>query len=183
MPMALPDDYIEVLSTLGSAATLYRNETGGEMVLVGGGATSVLTGGSFHSADFDMVAMMDDAFERAMLATGFRHEDRSGHLLIGYYHPDHPGYGVQQVSGDLFQGRADRRRLVQLKLQGSDHITMPSIEDMIADRLGQHAIASPTDDSRLGQAETLYRLASNLDITYLLERIRDEDGDPSLLGL
>lgn len=182
--MPLPDDYIDALCTLGRAATRYRVETGGEMVLVGGGATAILTAGSFYSADFDLVAMVDDAFERAMLAEGFRPEDRQGHLLIGYYHPDHPAYGFQQVSGDLFDGLADRKRVVQLKLKEPDHITMPAMEDMIADRLGQYAASSSlTDDSRLRQARALYQLAFEPDMNYLLQRIGDEGGDPALLGL
>ncbi len=182
--MPLPDGYMEALYTLGRAATRYRVETGGEMVLVGGGATAILTAGSFHSADFDLVAMVDDAFERAMLAEGFRHEDRQGYLLIGYYHPDHPVYGFQQVSGDLFDGLADRKRMVRLKLREPDHITMPAVEDMIADRLGQHAAGGNlTDDSRLRQARILYQLALEPDMNYLLRRIGDECGDPALLGL
>lgn len=181
--MPLPSDYIDALNTLARAAGHYRAETGGDMVLVGGGATAILTAGSFHSADFDLVAMIDDAFERAMLTEGFLHEDRMGYLLIGYYHPAHLAYGFQQVSGDLFDGMADRKRLVRLAVKAPDHITLPSIEDMIADRLSQHAIAGQTDDSRLKQAQALFRLAPELDLTYLRKRIGDESGDPALLGL
>ncbi|MGI4798335.1 MAG: hypothetical protein ACRYG8_30690 [Janthinobacterium lividum] len=181
--MPLPSDYIDALNTLASAATRYRAETGGDMVLVGGGAVAIFTAGSFQSADFDLVAIMDDAFERAMLAEGFLHESRLDHLLIGYYHPTHPTYGFQQVSGDLFDGMADRKRMVKLAVKAPGHITLPSIEDMIADRLGQHATAGPTDDSRLRQARALFELAQTPDLEYLRRRIGDENGDPALLGL
>ncbi|MGI4939962.1 MAG: hypothetical protein ACRYHQ_05270, partial [Janthinobacterium lividum] len=56
-------------------------------------------------------------------------------------------------------------------------------EDLIADRLAQHSVASPTDDSRLRQARMLFGLAERLDRVYLLARIRDEGGDPALLEL
>ena len=52
---------------------------------------------------------------------------------------------------------------------------------MIADRLAQHAVASPTDDSRLRQAVLLFQIADELDLDYLIRRVRDEGGDPSLL--
>jgi hypothetical protein len=54
---------------------------------------------------------------------------------------------------------------------------------MIADRLAQHAVSSPTDDSRLQQARYLFRLAEGLDISYLYRRMIEEGGDPALLGL
>lgn len=52
---------------------------------------------------------------------------------------------------------------------------------MIADRLAQHAVASPTDDSRLRQARSLFALLGDLDKDYSFERIRYEGGDTSLL--
>lgn len=53
---------------------------------------------------------------------------------------------------------------------------------MIADRLGQHEIAKG-DTSMLEQAQALFTLAQGLDGTYLLRRIREEGGNPSLLGI
>jgi hypothetical protein len=45
---------------------------------------------------------------------------------------------------------------------------------MIADRLGQAAVASPTDKSRLLQARALFRLAPSLDRDYLRRRVVQE---------
>ena len=59
---------------------------------------------------------------------------------------------------------------------------IPSVEDMIADRLGQHAIAAKTDTSRLEQALVLFKLARNLDLAYLRRRIKEEGGDVHLLS-
>jgi hypothetical protein len=86
------------------------------------------------------------------------------------------------VSGDLFDGLADRGRLVHLSVTPHGHITLPAIEDLIADRLGQHAIAGPTDDSRLRQAGSLFRLGQAIDLEYLQRRIAEEGGDLALLN-
>jgi hypothetical protein len=64
---------------------------------------------------------------------------------------------------------------------GDDTLLLPSIEDMIADRLGQYPAGSASDTSRLEQARVLFQLADGLDITYLSKRIRDEGGDLTLL--
>ena len=55
------------------------------------------------------------------------------------------------------------------------------IEDLIADRLGQHAVASPTDDSRLRQARSLFLLGQDIDLAYLRRQVTEEGGDPALL--
>src|SRR5208283_1110543 len=68
-----------------------------------------------------------------------------------------------------------------LATASSREIPLPSIEDMIADRLGQYAVASPADDSRLRQAILLFWIADELDRDYLLRRVGEEGGDPSLL--
>jgi hypothetical protein len=179
--MPLPDDYIAALETLSLVFTSYRNATGSDAVLVGGAATAIYTAGLFPSGDFDIVAARDEAFDQVMLSHGFRAEDRSGHLLVGYYHPDHPAYGFQQVSGDLFDGLAERHRLVHILVTPQSEITLPAIEDLIADRLGQHAVASPTDDSRLRQARSLFLLGQDIDLAYLRRRVTEESGDPALL--
>jgi len=180
--MALPKDFENALCKLADACTLYRQTTGYLAVLVGGAATAIYTAGRFMSGDFDIVAADDASFDAAMTSTGFVREYRDGHLLIGYHHPDHPGYGFQQVSGALFDGASDPDKIVLVAVtpDGAE-IAMPSFEDMIADRLGQAATASPTDRSRLLQARALFRLAPKLDMAYLTRRVVQEGGDMALL--
>lgn len=86
------------------------------------------------------------------------------------------------MSGPLFGGAADPARIMLLAV-GADgaEIAMPSCEDMIADRLGQAAVASPTDASRLLQARALFRLAPQIDMDYLRRRVVQEGGDPAAL--
>ena len=159
--------------------------TGSDAVLVGGAAVAILTDGTFMSGDFDIVAGADKSFHHAMVEHGFRLEDQPGFLKKGYFHPDWPEFGFEPVSGALFDARADRRRLIHIRLaEVAGEISLPSVEDMIADRLAQHeAVSTPTDNSRLMQARLLFHLAEDIDTAYLLKRIRDEGGNAALLGV
>lgn len=180
--MTFPADYIPLLEILAVAFTRYEAETGVAPVLVGGAATAILTAGGFMSGDFDIVAGNDAAFARAMEFAGFQPEERLGHLLGGFYHPDFPEYGVELVSGLLFDGRAERQRVLQPVFRNNHSLTLPAIEDLIADRLGQHAIAPVSDDSRLRQAQMLLTMAKSIDMHYLERRVSDEGGDLRLLN-
>lgn len=182
--MALTDEYVAALMPLSRAFACYIAARGHSPVLVGGAAAAIYTDGQFPSGDFDVVASSDDAFNAAMLAQGFIRENRAGKLMIGFYHPQHPEFGYQQVTGPLFDGRSDASKLIRVTLtEEGDAVMLPSIEDLIADRLAQHSVASPTDPSRLRQAEALFSLAETIDMPYLLRRIADEGGDPALIGL
>jgi hypothetical protein len=103
-------------------------------------------------------------------------------MLRGYYHPDHAAYGVELVSDALFDGLSDPGKLLRMTLRDGA-LVLPSFEDLIADRLGQHAIASPSVDSRLRQARLIFAMAQSLDLAYLVTRIEQDGGDPNLLSL
>ena len=181
--MSLPADYLAVLEHLGRAFLAYRRATSTDAVLVGGAATALSTAGAFMSADFDVVAAEDQAFAAAMKHAGFIAENGTGHLAGGFYHPNYSHYAVEQVTGPVFDGLADRRRMLRLVLKEDSEIIIPAVEDLIADRLGQHAIASPADRSRLDQAQALFKMADGIDRRYLVKRIVEEGGDPALIGL
>ncbi len=179
--MALPETYLALLDILAGAFQRYEAATGHSPVLVGGGAVAVQTQGAFMSGDLDLYAPSDAALEAALLQSGFAREERQGRLAGGFYHPDYPEYGVEAISGQLFDGRADRARLIRVMFQDAKGIVIPSFEDMIADRLGQYAASNLREHSRLAQAQLLFRLADDLDLGYLQARIADEGGDLSLL--
>lgn len=178
----MPDGYLEALQ-LALALADYHARTGDDAVLVGAAAVTSYTAGWFPSGDFDFVAASTAVFDAVMAGQGFRPEDWPGRLRIGYLHPDHPGFGFQQVSGPLFDGRAGARRLVRMRVSLPRRVRLPAIEDLIADRLGQHAIASPTDTTWLDQAQALFSLADGIDIAHLVKRITEDGGNPALLGL
>ena len=62
------------------------------------------------SGDLDLYTPSDAALETALRQSGFVLEERCGRLAGGFYHPDFPEYGVEAVSGQLFDGRADKSR-------------------------------------------------------------------------
>ena len=172
---SLPPMYVEAMIHLGRVL----QHAGG--VVVGGAAVTFYTGGTILSGDFDFVIHMDNvAFAEAMRSEGFIAEDRQGHLRIGWYHPELPIYGFQSVSGPLFDGNSDPAKLRSANFRGNT-IVFASPEDLIADRLGQQAVAGPTDHSRLLQARLLYRMVPDLDEDYMMRRIKQESGDPKLL--
>jgi hypothetical protein len=180
--MAIPDSYVALLIILAEVFGRYESETGHSPILVGGGAVALQTQGAFMSGDLDLYAPSDAALETALLHAGFVSEERRGRLAGGFYHPEFPEYGVEAISGQLFDGRADRNRLIRVLFQDHRGIVIPSFEDMIADRLGQYAASNLRDHSRFAQAQLLFRLADDLDLGYLQSRVADEGGDLSLLS-
>lgn len=180
--MSLPPEYLAALAPLADAFSKFEKATGRLAVLVGGAAAAIHTDGAFMSADFDVVAGDDAAFDKAMTAAGFVDDEKAVHGQGGWYHPAHPQFAVEQVSGGYFDGRADKARCLKLTVREDAAIVLPAIEDMIADRLGQHEVASG-DTSMLEQARALYALAEGLDLDYLYRRIVEESGNPAHLGL
>jgi hypothetical protein len=181
--VTLRADFVEALRRLAGAFDAYAAKTGARPVLAGGAAASIYTGGMITSGDFDVIAAADEVFDGVMADHGFRPEDRAGHLLIGYYHPDVPTIGVQLVSGRLFEGRTDPQHITLLPIENGGTIALAPIEDMIADRLGQYAASDDRDDEMLEQATLLFKLAGHIDREYLIKRALEETGDPALLGL
>lgn len=181
--MAFPSGYVELPERVAEAFSIYEAKTGIAPLLVGGAAAAILTAGAFMSGDFDIIAENDEVFADAVVQGGFVADERVGRLRGGFYHPDHPEYGVELVSGPPFNGRMDRSRLLRPVFRNNHSIALPSCEDLIADRLGQHAVASPSDDSRLRQARLLLTMAQSIDMHYLECRVAEEGGDFSLLDL
>lgn len=179
--MSLPPEYLAALEPLAEAFSAYESATGHPAILVGGAAAAIHTDGAFMSADFDVVASNDFAFESAMASTGFVDDEKAVHGR-GWYHLDHPQFAVEQVSGGYFDGRADRARCLKLIVRDGAALVLPAVEDMIADRLGQHEVAGG-DMSMLEQAKALFALADGLDLDYLRRRIVEETGNPEHLGL
>jgi len=105
-----PPDFVEALKILASASQEVAALGLPGAILVGGAAVEIWTNGRYVSGDFDLVTSDSEPLERALIARGFRREDRSGRLLRGLYHPT-LGIGIEFVSGPLFDGRSDCNRL------------------------------------------------------------------------
>ncbi len=151
-------------------------------ILVGGGAVEFFTSGAVTSGDFDFVTEAVAAFTAALLALGFRRENCVGHLLRGLYHPDFD-IGVEIVSGQLYDGRSDRSRLILVDVHGHQ-LRLPPVENLIADRMGQFNSSPGGVPAMLDQAVKLYLLANEIDEAYLDRGIRNETaGDYGLVFL
>lgn len=142
---------------------------------------SFYTQGEILSGDFDLVA--DVGFEPYLLAEGFIREDRQGRLLRGYYHPSTPRLGFEIVSGALFDGLSDENRITAVSMSDGEEVLFPSVEDLIADRLGQYAASGNRDPGILAQARLMMALAGEVDRDYLRRRIVEETGDPAQVGI
>lgn len=117
-------------------------------ILVGSAAAATHTQGAFMSANIDVVAGLDEAFGKAMKSAGLIKDIHVGHGSLGWYHPDHHGFSVEQVSGGYFDGRADRERWIKpAVLEGSAPRTWP-----IGMRSGRSRSADRTRSPRLATA-------------------------------
>jgi hypothetical protein len=176
------EEYLSALRLLSQAFDIAEARGAPRPVIVGGGAVEYYTGGEIMSGDFDLVETHDTIVGEALVEVGFRREDRPGFLHRGFYHPELL-VGVEFVSGALFGGRTDRRRL-QVALvdeQQGARVTFPPLEDMIADRLAQYASAPKAHQDMLEQAALLTSLAESLDIAYLRKRAYEEGADAALV--
>lgn len=166
-------EFVEALILLAKACDDLEKADYPRPILVGGAAVELHTGSALVSGDFDFVTTEQRAFEDALISYGFRREDRDGRLLIGLYHPA-LSLGVQVVSGQLFDGRAEWSRVELVEIVDGKAIRVAPIEDMIADRLGQFVATRPGPVDMRDQAIKLFQLADRLDTNYLDKRIREE---------
>lgn len=140
-------------------------------VLVGGAAVELYTASTLTTGDFDVVTGRQDAFEAALLEQGFVRPVGPGHTPEGWIHPDLK-LGFEVVSAALLDGLADRDRVQILTFDPDGRVAVISIEDIIADRVGQFASGSAAD--MLEQARILFSLHPDADLAYLERRMREE---------
>jgi hypothetical protein len=142
-------------------------------ILVGGGAVELYTRSAITTGDFDIVTPSQEAFEAELRQHGFTKPGGLGHTSLGWVHPD-LGLGFEVVSATLLDGMADRDRIVLIDLGPDGVAAIISVEDMIADRMGQYASGSAPE--MLEQARSLFHLYADADLDYMDQRIRYETG-------
>jgi hypothetical protein len=123
-------------------------------VLVGGAAVELYSGSAVTTGDFDIVTPRQSEFEALLEEHGF------------------VGLGFEVVGSTVLDGNSDVERL-QLIDAGQDGVAQViSVEDIIADRMGQ--FASGTAPEMLEQAQKLFALYPDADKVYMETRIRQE---------
>jgi len=140
-------------------------------VLVGGAAVELYTQGAVNTGDFDLVCGRQSALEAIMVRHGFVRPNGPGVLTRGWIHPDLK-LGFEVVGSRLLDGNADTSllQIIEVDLHGT--VAVISVEDLIADRMGQYASGAAHD--MLGQAKALFTLSEGLDLHYMERRIREE---------
>lgn len=174
-------EFIQALELLARAFERVAQAGYARPILVGGAAVEFYTGGAVVSGDFDIVAPAEAALESALLAEGFLREDRPGWLLRGFYHPE-LAMGVEIVGHALFDGHADQARVVVVDVSAGAAVSIVSIEDLIADRMGQFSSTPTGVNEMLEQAVRLLQLARPMDEDYLDRRIKRETSGSYDLG-
>lgn len=148
-------------------------------ILVGGAAAEFYTVSALTTGDFDICTLRQPEFEEELQRLGFVRPSGPGAMLKGLVHPD-LGLGFEVVADVPMDGSVDAAhiRLVQPDDETA-RFRIISVEDLIADRVGQYA--SGTAPDRLEQARVLLALHENADMAYLERRIREESmGDYGL---
>lgn len=140
-------------------------------VLVGGGAVEIYSNSAIMTGDFDLSTARQDIFEQALRDEGFVRPSGPGMATRGWIHPDLK-LGFEVVSDCLLDGNADRDRIRLVGIGEDGVVAVISVEDMIADRMGQYASGTARD--MLDQAKALFRLYPDADRDYMERRIREE---------
>ena len=141
-------------------------------VLVGGAAVEFYTFCAINTGDFDLCSPIQPELEEELQRHGFVRPSGPGRSTRGWIHPG-LGVGFEVVGRSPLDRQADRDRflLVDGFVPGTA-FTVISVEDLIADRMGQ--FASGTAREMRGQAQALLSLHPDVDLTYLERRIRHE---------
>ena len=142
-------------------------------VLVGGAAVEIYSNSAINTGDFDIVTGAQEAFEEILQRHGFVRPSGPGKATRGWIHPELQ-LGFEVVSSTLLDGMAERERVRLIDFGDDGEVAIISIEDMIADRMGQYASGSASDT--LEQARRLFILHADVDLDYMDQRIRYESG-------
>lgn len=141
-------------------------------VLVGGAAAEFYSSSAISTGDFDLCTPRQDALEEEMQKVGFIKPKGVGQMTKGWIHPD-LRLGFEVVATVPMDGNIDRSTLALIdNYSEAGAFVVISIEDLIADRMGQFASGTAMD--RLQQAKALFDLHPQLDRVYLARRIREE---------
>lgn len=141
-------------------------------ILVGGGAAEYFSGSALMTGDIDLCSPIQPELEAEMRGQGFVKPSGPGKSTRGWIHPD-LGLGFEIVADVPMDGNIDRARLLLIEdIAPGAAFAIISVEDLIADRMGQYASGTARD--RLDQARVLLQLHPDADRVYLERRIREE---------
>jgi len=151
-------------------------------ILVGGAAAEFWSTSAVTTGDFDICTPVQPELEEEMRRLGFVRPSGPGTMLKGWVHPELQ-LGFEVVADVPMDGNIDAARIRLVQPIGEKALfRVISVEDLIADRMGQYASGTARD--RLDQAQLLLALHPDADLAYLDRRIREESsGDFGLEDL
>ena len=140
-------------------------------ILVGGAAAEFYSSSAINTGDFDLCTPRQEVLEEEMLKLGFVRPSGVGQMLKGMIHPELK-LGFEVVANIPLDGAFDKDTLTLVENLEEGAFIVVSVEDLIADRMGQYA--SGTAPDRLQQAQKLFKLHPSIDRVYLTRRIQEE---------
>lgn len=151
-------------------------------ILVGGAAAELWSTSALTTGDFDICTPAQPELEEEMQRFGFVRPAGAGKMLKGWIHPELK-LGFEVVADVPMDGNVDAAHIRLVRPVGEGALfRVISVEDLIADRMGQYASGTARD--RLDQARLLLALHPDADRDYLDRRIREEScGDFGLEDL
>lgn len=151
-------------------------------ILVGGGAAEYYSASALMTGDIDLVSPAQPELEQELMNLGFIRPSGAGQCLRGLIHPG-LALGFEVVATTLMDSAVDPGYIVLVEdLVDGASFAVTSVEDLIADRMGQYASGSAPE--MLDQARALFALHPDADLEYLERRIRHESlGDHGIEDL
>lgn len=165
-------EFEEALRMLADISTAMAERGLPRPILVGGAAVEFYTLSAINTGDFDLCSPLQSELEEEMQKRGFVRPSGRGRSTRGWIHPA-LGLGFEVVDAALLDGHADPDRLVLVEhLRDGHSLAVISVEDLIADRMGQFASGSAPEMRE--QANSLLKLHPGADLVYLERRVRHE---------
>ena len=165
-------EFVAALKLLAQVSDVMEKRGLSRPILVGGAAAEFWSTSALTTGDFDLCTPWQDELETELLKFGFVKPQGVGQLLKGWVHPDLK-LGFEVVANVPMDGNVDAAHIRLVQPMGESALfRVISVEDLIADRMGQ--FASGTARDRLDQARVLLALHPDADFDYLERRIREE---------
>ena len=141
-------------------------------ILVGGAAAEFYSTSALTTGDFDVCTVLQAELEEELLRHGFVRPSGAGQMLKGWIHAELK-LGFEVVAEVPMDGNVDAAHIRLVQPIGETALfRVISVEDLIADRMGQ--FASGTARDRIDQARLLLALHPDAEMDYLERRIREE---------
>ena len=165
-------EFIEALRLLARLSEALEKRGLPRPVLVGGGAVEFYSGSALMTGDIDVTSPVQLELEEELQRLGFVRPSGAGQSLRGWIHPD-LRLGFEVVGTSPMGGGIDLARLpLVAPIEETAKFRIISVEDLIADRMGQFASGSAPEMRE--QAQTLLSLYPNVDQAYVERRVREE---------